>query len=330
MKILLKYFNPTVTGKEGLPLKKSKFRDRSGWLDFENLLYHTLKNHNFCFVPDNLDILHDINFDVMIKQHGDKTLFPSYDFFYMQMFHKFLFEFDHNGWGCLNSNILTFDENKNYINKLSLEKVNYLRKDLLSLNTKHNQKRYNIFINKIPDDYIFVPLQTPNDYVIKKFSPISVYKFILFVGEIASSLKQNFVLKIHPFAMKDKKILSIISYLLTTNKYIFLSDDNVIKLINNSNSVFIINSGVGFESLILSKPVYTVGNCIYKSITNHINLNVKSLNKQSFTHSFKSKRVNNWLCWYLSYVSYLVLPKYFDENSKRIKDNIDYYVKHIL
>ena len=330
MKILLKYFNPTVTGKGGHPLKKSKFRDRAGWLDFEDLLFNSLKDHNFCFVPDNLDILHDINFDIMIKQHGDKTLFPSYDFFYMQMFHKFLFEFDHNGWGCLNSKFSTYDANKNYINKLSLDKLTYLRNDLLSFNTKHKQKRYNFLKNKLPDDYIFVPLQTPNDYVIKKFSPISVYKFIFFVGEIAKSLKLNFVLKIHPFAMKDKKIISIITYLLTTNKYIFLSDDNVIKLVYNSNSVFIINSGVGFESLLLSKPVYTVGTCIFKSITNHINLDIKRLNKQSFTYPFEFNSVENWLCWYLSCVSYLVLPEYFDENSKRINDNIDNYVKHIL
>ena len=49
--------------------------------------------------------------------------------------------------------------------------------------------------------------------------------------------------------------------------YIYLIDGNIHKLVTQSTGVFVINSGVGFESLIHGKPVVTFGNCDYKWAT---------------------------------------------------------------
>ena len=72
--------------------------------------------------------------------------------------------------------------------------------------------------------------------------------------------------KITPNKIRNIKNIKLIKELLT-NKYIFVSNNNVIDLINKSKSLVVINSGVGFEGLMLGKPVATLGECNYKIAT---------------------------------------------------------------
>ena len=195
MKILVRSFNPQVQGKTGLPLHPKNYRDSSGWVDFESIILNSLNFDLIHLVPDSpLQILPLIKYyDIRIKQHGTKAEYPCFDFFYMQMFHKYIFEFDHHGWGVLNSKKLDYKKDINYVNRDSLKKVNYIRHDLLCLNSKHKQKSLKFLNNHLPADFIFVPLQTPTDFVIKNFSPINVFDFIKHVGNLARYLKINFV-----------------------------------------------------------------------------------------------------------------------------------------
>lgn len=325
MKILLRTFNPLIQGKTGLPLKTKNFRDSSGWFDFESLIFECFTKHSLHAVPDHPEFqLSYPNhfFDISIKQHGTKKQFPVFDYFYMQMFHKYLFEFDQNGWGCLNSKKKLYKRKVNYITDDSLKKIKYLKTDLLSLNTKHQQNSLKLISNSLPEKYVLVPLQTPNDFVIQNFSPVSVIQFIDYVGKIAKTNKINFVIKLHPYCKRNIKILNKVIHLLITNKYIFLSDENIINLIKRASSVLTINSGVGFEALILSKPVFTIGDSIYECITTKLDLSKFNYKSDYFTDSDLKSDHLNWLSWYLSNVAYLVIPSLRKENISRLTNQI--------
>lgn len=110
---------------------------------------------------------------------------------------------------------------------------------------------------------VFVPLQRPNDTVIKFFAGFagSVPKFIDKIHEIESEINHIsnnwvFLLKKHPleteyFPTKTKNIM-------------YVSDDtNVYDLIEASNSVILINSGVGINSLLYGKKVLCLGDAFY-------------------------------------------------------------------
>jgi capsular polysaccharide export protein len=50
---------------------------------------------------------------------------------------------------------------------------------------------------------------------------------------------------------------------------VFFTMRNTFQLINKAELVVTINSSVGVESLMLNKPVVTLGDCFYKSYTSH-------------------------------------------------------------
>ncbi|EFA3920390.1 hypothetical protein CV616_005147, partial [Escherichia coli] len=137
----------------------------------------------------------------------------------------------------------------------------------------HNFKtKYNILNKKI----LFVPLQRPNDSVIRHFSDEirSVQNFLNNIVTLAKSIKDKgwvVIVKQHPLEesteIEEKENLIVLK-----------PTDHFYDAINSSDAVMLINSGVGLYSLMAGKPTYNVGNAYYC----HAGLSIKIKNPEDF------------------------------------------------
>lgn len=104
---------------------------------------------------------------------------------------------------------------------------------------------------------LFVPLQRPSDTVIKYFSGSSngYQAFVDLLTEVSHSLPVDWdlVIKKHPLETE---------YPLVDGAY-YANDENVKGLLELSDAVFLINSGVGVLGLIYEKPVFHFGEAFY-------------------------------------------------------------------
>lgn len=112
---------------------------------------------------------------------------------------------------------------------------------------------------------IFVPLQRPNDTVIKFFAGFAenIPNFITQIEKIAERLSESnsskyvFLLKKHPLEVEYFSFQS-------AENIGYVSDDtNFYDLIELSDMVMLINSGVGLNALAYMKPVLAFGDAFY-------------------------------------------------------------------
>jgi len=108
----------------------------------------------------------------------------------------------------------------------------------------------------VHEKIFFVPLQRPSDSVIKHFcGKIGDYSnFIKLVQETADNLPVNWkvIVKKHPLEDDIPKLNNVI-----------FTDANIKDLIELSDYIFLINSGVGVLSLLWNKPVLYAGKVFY-------------------------------------------------------------------
>jgi capsule polysaccharide modification protein KpsS len=105
----------------------------------------------------------------------------------------------------------------------------------------------------------------PGDDVIRNHSPITVIQYISALSQWAALRRRNVVFKLHPG--RPAEIEQEVRKAAAANRYVLLANENVHSLISAAHAVIVINSGVGFESLIHGKPVITLGRCDYQWMT---------------------------------------------------------------
>ena len=158
---------------------------------------------------------------------------------------------------------------------------------------------------------LFVPLQRPSDTVIKYFSGAigSFDNFISMVAGLAYALPRNWkiVVKKHPLEIETPKIEGVY----------YADEQNIKALIELSDAVLLINSGVGVLSMLYGKPTLVAGSAFYAhpDITYHVQNTNDVLNGLSF------KPDNEKI---LRFLSYLINNFYsFGTFKTRIVDWID-------
>lgn len=169
-------------------------------------------------------------------------------------------------WNGFNAESSSYDAT-NWDNKLSYNEItmvkkyiqeerrlsNSLEKQNDTIGAENLRQRLNISQEK---KVLFVPLQRPSDSVIKYFcGPIGTYQnFIDLVQDTASLLNDEWqvIVKKHPLEDKAYHINNVI-----------YSNDNIKDLLDLSDAVLLINSGVGLLSMLLEKPVYYCGDVFY-------------------------------------------------------------------
>jgi len=197
--------------------------------------------------------------------------------------------------------------------------------------------RYRSITLKNPQDlasnFIFIPLQIPNDYVIKNYSPISVFDFIKEIGRWACKNKKQVVFKPHPFSFQNKEIFNALYEVKKGNDYVEFARGHIQNLISKSSSVWVINSGVGFEAFIHSKPVVTFGECDYSFCTiegslAHLSDVFKKVEECDLDH-FKKQSL--FLYRYIIETNFYLDKDYIEHSKKRLISLLErYYIKGIL
>ncbi len=115
----------------------------------------------------------------------------------------------------------------------------------------------------LPERYIFVPFQVDSDTQIVEYSPWirnmeQLHNLLADVSDNVGAACPVFVVKEHPSSKNDYR------HLHRRHPGIqFYNQVNTQELIERADCVMTINSSVGFEALLLNKPVITLGQAFY-------------------------------------------------------------------
>ena len=117
----------------------------------------------------------------------------------------------------------------------------------------------------LPDNYLFLPFQTYNDTQVLLFSPwIGGMRELLREVRLALDTLPHprpvLVVKEHPSCRME---YSDLYKEMAAKEVVFASDISTMELIQRSQGVITINSSVGVESILLGKPVLTLGQAFY-------------------------------------------------------------------
>jgi len=123
-----------------------------------------------------------------------------------------------------------------------------LNKKILSTLSKNEELTCHL-----ASEYIFFPLQVSTDTQILANSEISIESAVD-KAISQSSPGKLLVLKFHPAEINMTFIKKIVKKTLDSDN-VFLSFDDTYKLISNSEKVYVINSTVGYEALLMGKDV---------------------------------------------------------------------------
>lgn len=334
LNIFIRSFNAYINSKSGVLLPPGEKRGTPEWEIFEKILTNAIGGlgHNFHLqleTPLEKDIAFwkDVDGQILkpdkrISVHKCKRDLPDYDLFYMQMHMKNLFTINKNGWGADNSDNSLFDPvkidddlAKKFCNELS-------QKILASGGSKCEQPKET---DDTPQNFIFVPIQTPRDYVLKHHSPVSVINFINEIIKWAEKSKNHVCFKLHPFNKGDRDIMDAVSLGAEKSEYVHNINGNINELIKRCTGLFLINSGTGFESLIHGKPVVTFGNCDYKQVTFAGDISNFDIAKNFLFEYQEKQRVlaYKFVYWYFNHHA-------FDVYSPETEGRLRSYLKRVL
>ncbi|MFW3341635.1 hypothetical protein [Aliarcobacter butzleri] len=176
----------------------------------------------------------------------------------------------YSGWSSLALNPEVI-----YKDKISKSTVNSYFKTLENRYIKKNISKYkqtNIGFD-FPKEFIFFPLQLFNDTVMlqSNFEPLELFKNIV---KILNKKNIALVVKRHPLCNNKKLEKLLLKY--QNNNQILLFDGSIHDAISRCSTVYVINSGVGFEALLHLKPVVSFGKSDYMSVTRNIS-NLKQI-----------------------------------------------------
>lgn len=306
-------------------MRRNQWRAGLEWAEFEELIRSVVKDLGLSPVcqPD-IKGYHSYPGDYAVKifSHSSKRKAPEANLFYMQMHHKRLFTLDTLGWGAKHSLSNTF----NLRGLMSDSAISHADRDLKEIKsdleggeTKHAQSRHRGG-DRVKSEYIFVPLQTPKDEVIVEHSPHSVVEFIKIVTEAANAAKRHVIFKVHPYAMNNLHIRAAVLYANYSSSYVTVRDGHVTDLILGSDAVVCQNSGVGFEALLLGRPVFTTGECDYSQATVTSDMGDLSGLISFFSHPTRPPLVQDFMRWYVDSVGYFMRRD--GSNRDRLKNRL--------
>lgn len=116
---------------------------------------------------------------------------------------------------------------------------------------------------------VFFPLQIRHDHSIRYFSDYGFDEILNAVVRWASDAGVALTLKAHPANMP---LMAEYIEKYPPGPLLKWSNDNIHDLIAESDAVFTVNSGVGFEALLHGKPVVTFGRAEYDCVTIHASI----------------------------------------------------------
>jgi len=186
-----------------------------------------------------------------------------------------LYYFDrsgYSGWAELAYNVDLQNEAFCYDLENGTEFVDKMKSDkLISNSSKYQQPSPVTKSTLLPFDkpYIFFALQTSDDLV-ARLATINQLVLVEKLAEKVSGTKINLVIKRHPMC-NDPNVATAIRVLDEKYECVHLSEESINRIMTNSMAVVTVNSGVGFEALVMGVPVITAGRSDYSFMTNVLN-----------------------------------------------------------
>ena len=231
--------------------------------------------------------------------HAEKHVWKSKNptFFYMQTVFPWLFTVDELGWGGGAKFVKSFNPKDNYTDEFFNNLKTYLQKG----GTKFKQPSKSTSLENLQEEFILVPLQIPNDAVIKYHADITCPQFVESLCKWADKpYRPKVVFKPHPVNPRAMQPLKDI--ILKHKNTIYLDQPvHIHDAIKKSTAVYVINSGVGQEAMLLDKPVAAFGLAEYSNAV--INGHLEKLDEtwdrvQNIKTTEMKKLYRKWYHWY--------------------------------
>ncbi len=191
--------------------------------------------------------------------HIDTGIYRSNFYCVMPMFYGDTFTISNRGWGTQRS-----------VSRTSAPHGIDQTVQLIKNYSQNRQTKFpleNIYSEKLEDNLVLVVMQLPWDYTITQKSQVSWMQFVEIVRVLCeANSNQKFRLRLHPLHELHEPYTRAVSSLLDLPN-VTLSQDDLFDELEHAKCVLLINSGVGFESLMVGKPVISFGDCIYRQFT---------------------------------------------------------------
>ena len=234
----------------------------------------------------------DIDADITFIPHKEHHNFPCGDkkvLYYMQMVIPEYFSINKKGW-LAGATYAPLDPKDGNADDMTF--------DILSERSKNNVSKFNQpkrLYDKFPHrDYILFPCQIPHDETIKYHSKISVEQALNCVITYCEETNTKLIVKGHPVnpgSMEPLKLLTV-----SSNVTEYITEGSIFDFIEYAKVVCVVNSGTGFESILMKKPVVMFGNAEYDKVVNKANLNnyKEVIKKATFDETNYRKFVSRW------------------------------------
>lgn len=197
-----------------------------------------------------------------------------------------------------------------YNKKLQQEAIEYnpsdysgFVRDLREIKIKDNSSKYTqnkgcLDIELIKDtSYIFLALQTSDDLV-ARLAVMNQLELAKLLAAKAKELKYKLIIKRHPLC-SDRSIELSINKLKRKFDSVVISKSSVNSLISCAKAVITVNSGVGFEALVMGVPVITAGRSDYSFVTGQIFDNNDISKIDTKISQFDEVKANRFVAYYL-------------------------------
>lgn len=186
--------------------------------------------------------------------------------------------------------------------------------------SKYEQPEFSSF--NFPKEYIFFPLQKIEDSVMlhSYIKPLILVEKII---KILNNKKIPLIIKKHPRCSNPELECLLKKY--EAKQQIILYNGSIHDVIKKAKTIYVINSGVGFESLLHLKPVVTFGKSDYMSMTRNVK-DLAEIEKETF-YSLNEERISDikkFLYYYINKTSV-----FLDDEKKLEKILSKYFLKYL-
>ena len=248
---------------------------RTHWANFYNLIQEALTPDielDEAVVPmwelnDEFYKTHAEHYDIIFVPHRQKMQFEHLGsditdkmVFFMQTVFPERFTLDRKGWGA---NLSFLPVPLTHVNQAKVDFFEDLNLRVYQNVSKFDQPNQGRAHPKEHYDVLFV-CQLPHDETIKYHSDISVADTLRHVLEQAKEKGWTVLVKGHPINPDSMTPLRNITKQYSNAKW--RDDISIHEAIKICDIVSMVNSGVGFEAMLHSKPIFTYGRSEYQNV----------------------------------------------------------------
>lgn len=187
------------------------------------------------------------------------------------------------------------------LTQINTKKAEKFHKKIFKKYVKKNRSKYEQeTINfDFPNKFLFFPLQLSHD-VVASLADFSQEEVLRALGKALKNTTTKLLVKRHPLC-RDEKLEKLLKEM-QNNGTIFLYQGSVHDAISRCEGVIVANSGVGFETLLHLKPVYSFATSEYMACTKK----VQNLDELPILQPYEvdTTLIKKFLYYYLNHVCF--------------------------